>query len=586
MKPSEREHRLVPLGALGLSAGILAIALRSWRAWGDPVVDFPQQIYLAWRVSAGELPYRDFPLVYGPFAQLWNGLLFHIFGVSYLTLTMANLILAVLTVLLLYFTLARAFDAVAAALAGAAFVMIHVFQNMSPYSSYSFLAPYSHESTIGVCLILAMVASLSRPRPALLGLGLGAAFLLKPEIFAAAAAVCACSALAAWRAGELSRGWALRAGVGALLPMLAMAVYFTARTGSPVLGVHAVFGAFAPLFGTNMLANPLYGVMMGTDDLPGNLARIARALAVIAAAGAGAIGLERLGSRGAALAYATAAGALGFFARGLDLGAAWTSLSLFGLVWALVRFRKGEVSAMLPALGAAAVLLSARVFFHPVFSWLGFYALAPTTIFLAVLGAHELPKLCAAWPGKGFTLRWCAVALLGGIALQCAGLSGRVYDLKTLRIGEGSDAFYVFEKTGAPGIAPPALVHQVWLEVGKRAEKNATLLTIPDGILINYLLRMPNPTTLLHAFGERPLFEAEGGTSGVIGELERKRPRYVLYLHREPELFDATYRIRGPQGFANEALDWVENHYRPLFRIGPASQDFAQLGALFFRWQD
>ena len=48
------------LGSWAAIAGTAAVMLHwTWRTWPDVLVDFGQQIYTAWRLSQGDVLYRD-----------------------------------------------------------------------------------------------------------------------------------------------------------------------------------------------------------------------------------------------------------------------------------------------------------------------------------------------------------------------------------------------------------------------------------------------------------------------------------------------------------------------------------------------
>jgi len=69
----------------------------------DILVDFGIQLYLPWRISQGDVLYRDVMyLTGGPLSQYFNALLFKIFGVSFRTLIFANLAITAGLLVLVY----------------------------------------------------------------------------------------------------------------------------------------------------------------------------------------------------------------------------------------------------------------------------------------------------------------------------------------------------------------------------------------------------------------------------------------------------------------------------------------------------
>ena len=75
----------------------------TWRKWPDLLVDFGEQLYLPWRISAGSVLYRDVMyLTGGPLSQYYHAALFKVFGVSFLTLIVSNLAIGLGLLLLMY----------------------------------------------------------------------------------------------------------------------------------------------------------------------------------------------------------------------------------------------------------------------------------------------------------------------------------------------------------------------------------------------------------------------------------------------------------------------------------------------------
>ena len=68
----------------------VALAAWSWGRWPDVLVDFGRELYVAWRISEGDVLYRDVASFYGPLSPYVNGLWFRLFGVSLRALALLN----------------------------------------------------------------------------------------------------------------------------------------------------------------------------------------------------------------------------------------------------------------------------------------------------------------------------------------------------------------------------------------------------------------------------------------------------------------------------------------------------------------
>jgi hypothetical protein len=580
----------------------LVAALRSWRAWGDPVIDFPAQLYTAWRLAEGEVLYRDLLHYYGPLSQVLNGALFRIFAPGYLVLTLANLLIALTIALVVQRSISKWFDPLTGLVAGVTFLLLHAFQNLGTTSAFSFIAPYSHEATHGtLLLIILIVASIavgleSRLR-AWAGLGLiaGLCWLTKPEFLVAASGILLLQGtIETARRHSDRRRLAIRAAAatlaGMILPLIAAFAYFSVLTRADVGGsARATFGSIYPLLTARLTDNVIYQRVLGTDRLDEHLKQMAVAVLAFSAVLVVALAIDLLASsrlrRGLGVGYLLAVGILLSVIPLLPLSRAWPPLATAGAIAVFGFLVRGMMS---PAQGKAALLLAVaalvlclKAYFHATFWWLGFYLMMPATIFITILCICILPAVLRRKVPGAFVLRWAAAVLLLSIAVQAARLSAANYDLRTLDLGEGVDRMYVRPDRGFP--VPGIAVREIVERVDRLTPPGSTLIAIPEGTLVNYLLRRPNPTPFTTNFIARPLFEAWGGEAAVLEGLEASPPDYVLYLRRPAEMPGPDYEMRGERGFANGVFAWVEENYEEIDRIGPETTDFTRLGYVLFR---
>jgi len=78
--------------AILIAAGLLMASI-SWLKWPDLLIDFGEQVYLAWQISEGKVIYKDLAYLYGPFSGYLHGLIFKLFGPGILTLAIFNMAL-------------------------------------------------------------------------------------------------------------------------------------------------------------------------------------------------------------------------------------------------------------------------------------------------------------------------------------------------------------------------------------------------------------------------------------------------------------------------------------------------------------
>lgn len=242
-----------------IAAAFVSLAVWTWGGWPDVLMDFGRELYVAWRVSEGEVLYRDVASFYGPLSPYVNGGWGRIFGVSLRTLALANLAILGAAVALLWGLVRKgaAGGRSAPTMGVLVFLPLCGFAQLVHAGSFNFVAPYSHEATHGFVLaaaaVLSSVCALETGRPvwaAASGVFVGLSFLTKPESFVAAAGASGATLLLAWvRPGlpaDRLRSLATFAG-GVVLPPAIALVLLAAAMPAPeawkgLLGSWAYFG--------------------------------------------------------------------------------------------------------------------------------------------------------------------------------------------------------------------------------------------------------------------------------------------------------------------------------------------------------
>ena len=187
--------------------GLAAVAMMwwTWGRWPDVVVDFGRELYIPWRLTEGDVLYRDLAYFNGPLSPYVNAVWFRVFGVSLRVLALANFAIAGGILLLLYRMLSQVGSRTSAFVACLTFVLLFGFSRYSIVGNYNYICPYSHEMTHGLGLSMAALYFVGRyardgklPDVALCGACVGFAFLTKPEIFAAIGCAAPVGLVLAW----------------------------------------------------------------------------------------------------------------------------------------------------------------------------------------------------------------------------------------------------------------------------------------------------------------------------------------------------------------------------------------------------
>lgn len=154
-RTSSFRHSIAPQLPLVVLVGITIIyTVITWGRYGNIHIDFGRELYTAWRISEGDVLYRDIAWFNGPLSQYFNGLLFYVFGKSLDVLYAANLAILISVVILIYTIVLKLSDVAAAVVAVVFFLHISAFGYVTEVGNYNFIAPYSHEMSHGILLLL------------------------------------------------------------------------------------------------------------------------------------------------------------------------------------------------------------------------------------------------------------------------------------------------------------------------------------------------------------------------------------------------------------------------------------------------
>jgi hypothetical protein len=573
--PPRTWTRWIDLPLLAASFGALAIA--TWGAWPDVLVDFGRELYAAWRISEGDVLYRDVASFYGPLSPYANGLLFRVCGVGLRTLVAANLAILAATTLLLRALLRSAGTGHAAtAAACGAFLAVFGFGHLIANGSFNFVCPYAHEATHGFALSLAAVLCAVRwadPRtvhaPAWLaaaGAACGMSFLTKPEPFVAAAGACMLLVLLS-RRRRRARSFAVFAGGLALPPLAACLLLSMALPADEAWRGTLGSWSFAGI--PELRAIGYFGWSAGVDHPGRHLAALARATveqalvlgiaialafalrgrdraarwaALGCAAGLAAVLAPHWGSR----EWLRAARPLPLWAAGLlaasavalrraaDEGAARTLLARAGL-------------AALALLFLPRILLNAR-FFH-----YGFVLAAAATSLVVAAVLDWIPRALERRAAAGVVVRAVAAVAVAFATASALADSRAFVARKAVAVGSGPDAF----RADARGAFVNAAIENV-----RRASLEGPLVVLPEGVMINYLLRRPSSipyTTML------PTDDALFGEDEMAASLRRNPPALIGLVHRTTDEFGAPLFGRD---YARRTREWIDARYAPAFTVG------------------
>ncbi len=578
MSSGSRGGALIRAAILASIGGTL-LAL-GWRRWTHVIIDYGRELYVPWRLSLGEVLFRDLAYFNGPLSPYFNSLIFRVFEPSYTALFLGNLALLVVTTLLLYRLLHRLADHLVATMGCALFLVIFALADLNGFGNYNFLTPYSHEMThaslLGILLLLVLINYLRSPsrwRLVELALLLGLIFLTKAEFFlAGSAAVVVALILRGWMATSERRSplQLLIPLIGGLLvpPLVAFGVLLTAMPLAEAF--RGTLGPWPYMFQGELTDLVFYRKGLGTDDPAGNLTRMLTWLGLHLAIFVPLGSVARLTSPESPRR------------RWIALGMVLWTVGLLVLV--APRFNFTDLPRPLPLLLLAAIGVSlvpilrrqtppedtwrrigflsclvyalallAKMPLHTRFQNYGFALALPATVMMVLLLLQRIPAWLDRRGGYGASFRLSAAVFLLMVGLVFFWPSVLVYQQKTVDFGHGPDGYRVQPRY--------RLMSELLDRLPAQVGPDETMLVLPEGIMLNFQLRRLNPTPHINFMPPELIMFGE---EAIIAALEASPPDVIVLIKRRT--IEYGFETLG-NGYGEELIRWVSAGYPVVEKI-------------------
>ena len=586
-----------PLLILGLYIYLLG---HSWLRWMDPLIDFPRDLYYAWRLSQGDLLYKQLANWYGPLAQLVQAEAFRLFGVGIDTIIWTNIGLTAVVVVLLRNIFRTLGNRLSGWLAAVVFLGVFAFAHYGQTANCNFLAPYVAQATYSfaglVFVLWGVVHHLKSGRSAWLGvagLGLAVAYLDKPEaLLAALGSLGIYFAVRVLRAARLSPpvvDWPAAArwlgptvswlGGGFFSLWLPIFLYFWVRGGLryAILATDYVpYTVLASRFRHTLMTAHVQQVFLGFDQPWAHFVRQSLAgLALILVCGT-MLWSARAWAQTQKFSIRwyvwpvvmLVAGGVGEWLadtqaeQWMNVGAAIAFPVILAAIilacWSLRAAWAGRGDWMRPlglaVVGVAAALMLARMILNARIFHFGFFMMPLAVLWLVHLLVVEGARFAANGRRTDFLLPvvFSALVLIG--AAERTDISLRNYAIINYPVGQGRDHFYALP----PNISSNGLMLNALIASFKEHIPNArTLVVFPEGIAVNYHLRVP---TTLAELEFQPVALAYAGPAHVLGELAAHPPDNIMLFDRDFTEFGVPY-FGFDEASGRNLVQWINDHY-------------------------
>ena len=557
---------------------LTALLTLTWGTWPDPIVDFGRELYTPWRLSQGAVLYRDVAWINGPLSPYVNAVVFCLFGASLRTLVLTNVALLGVLSIFLYRVMAAISTRRLAVIAVGTFLSLFAFSQLTEFGNYNFVCPYSHEITHGVLLAIATVyvmhSWLRRGRPLLAfvaGLLTGMALLTKPETAIAALAVVVSYFACGLLSGRLSaaRAWAPAMTV---LIGLAVPVALAVTLLSSALGLndtmHALATPWRGALNPNIQSLPFYRLVTGFDEPLAHAVRVLEWAGIYVAAAISILLIGRLlRSTRAAAAWSeplAASLAFGVFALSPYMLPLWYEggrglpvVCVIGAVIGIIMCSRqvhAEQGAVLCAFSLLSLALLSKILLAAKIYSYGFALGLPATLLLVLFFVGYLPRIGARLGTSTRVVERASVGLLAGGILVSVAITLQLGHTKTMAVGTGFDRFRADARGGS--------LEQCRIALQPLLPPGASVAVLPEGVMLNYLLRRPSSVPYINFMPvELLLF----GENAIVSALRASPPDVIVLIHRETREYG--YPLFGSD-YGMTIMKWVKENYRRSLLIG------------------
>lgn len=567
----ESIFKMFPMAVIVASAAIMLSI--SWRKWLDTTIDFGRELYIPWMITNGSMLYKDMMYFNGPFSPYVNAFIFHVFGVGLSTIIYFNLMLTAILTMLIYIALKNISSSASALLGCLIFISLFAFNQYLWVGNFNYICPYSHEMLHGMLLSWIVIICLitfvdTGSKITIFGAGIvsGLVFLTKTEFFIAVIASAITAYILRIRLENVSLQQRINSGatfvIGLLImPTLAWKILSINMTSSKA--IIATLGGWWYAFDENISQLPYYRRGMGIDYPVDNLLIVFSATFVyfllFGVVVYSSLRYEYKLSKIIVLVVSIIMLIIGtlnlkVYFPALDFA---KSLPIVMIIYACIIIKYS--GAQKKYLGALVVIafsmaLLGKIIINPRIHHYGFALAMPATLLWFVALFDWIPDFIKSRHGKKSWFVMISVVMASVTILWYVSGSTYIYSQKTVLVGNDKDKYWADKR----GIAVKLVVK--WLE--ENTDKNETVLTLPEGIIINYLSRRSNSTQIINLMPPEMLMIGE---YQILEWIKAAPPDYVVLMHKDTSEYGVKYF---GVDYGVKLLNWINNKYSPVYLAG------------------
>jgi 4-amino-4-deoxy-L-arabinose transferase-like glycosyltransferase len=587
-------------------AGLFMVSI-SWLKWPDLLLDFGAQVYIPWRLSEGQVLYKDIVSIYGPLSSYLHALLFKIFGPGISVLIGFNLLVVTGLSALIYSLFQKLANPLTGFLCTFTFLTVFAFGQYQAGGNYNFICAYVYSLPHGVALsflaLFLFLKFLENPQPKYLGFAggvVGLVYWTKMEVFIALVIPLCLGLLASWFQRRLNKKEAAREVLIALTAFMIPVFLFYSFFLTKMSLKEALLTIPSPFSFLNHVGSlkqfKLNQWILGFDQPVFNLLKLFQYFFVLVTVLGFIIGLDFLVSgpwrhikRLSLLVLTSLAGLLYVVSAQIPLLNLGRPLPLISILitgfysYRVVRDLKenrdtgNNLFLMVFSLFCTIILFKMILNTH-IFHY-GFALALPATLLVIHTLVFLIPEHFSALKKSRGLFKTAALILILFIVYAHIRLEYLVFKFKTLPVSQGRDLLIDYD----PDLENRGVVVNQTLDYLNRSlQPGIEIATVPYGSMINYLSRHPHPHPVLYF---SPYNVTLFGEQDYLESLKKASSPYILLVH-----FDASILVSGESFFGRDygqsTFAWIMQNYTLEKQFGAVPFTGADFGIQILRKND
>lgn len=593
-----QESKLVSLLCLVPCLGLIVLGyVYGTGLWGDLIIDYGRELYIPWAISNGKSLYLDVMNYFGPVSSYLNAAVFYTLGVSIKSIQTFNCMLLCLQCILIHIVVVRLSGKFVSVVCTVFFVLFTGLNINEFLRNYNYIAPYSHELMHGILasfafIVLVMCRDNSMYKDCLAGLLFGCVAILKSEVFIALGFSFATYVFFSSRfrvEGRLYLKRLVPILASATIPIASVFVYFSCLS-SVGEAFEFLSRMYVLPFNPPQVMRVFFSATSGGGNVVLRMGLMVCSFACVAmlfiffyklntASGLSSLGMVVVSVLSSAVMILVYAYVVLKINKLAVFATSFLPLALCATLFLLTMFklwgwgRESEKVALLASVISFSLCIALKVVLNVNAQYYSTFLAMPGFVFFIVVSVWYVALV---FPSRNIYVKWTYFPVAVIIyAVLFPGVK------KSLEKYVDPNAYHMLQYKDdmvRVGKGRAGVLEDVITFLDRERQSGDTLAVIPEGVGLNYLLRMPNPTPYINL--APPEWFVFGGGE-IMKAYEKSAPDWVVLLHRSTPEYGIDYF---GVGYAQDLNSWIVQSYECMrcTEHAPFGKD-GQYGACIYK---